>query len=164
LRSVNAPRLTRLAPILLSLLAFAVASCDGGDEPTSQRDFAEQANEICREAEQSLEDVAEGAQSPEEIAEAIDRVIEESRNTVDDLAALDRPEGAAGQRAEEFVDATRREIEGEGVAALEDLREAVESRDQEAAQQAAERLGEIDTGASNEAARKVGANACAGEG
>ena len=152
--------MTRLAPILLSLLALTVASCDGDDAP-SQRDFAEQANEICRNAKQSLKDVAEGAQSPDEIVKAIDRVIEESRDTVDDLADLQRPEGEAGERAERFVDATRREIEGEGIAALEELREAVESRDQEAAQQVAERLREIDTGASNEAARKVGANACA---
>jgi hypothetical protein len=152
--------MTRLAPILLSLLALTVASCDGDDAP-SQRDFAEQANEICRSAKQALKSVGEGAQSPEEIVKAIDRVIEESRDTVDDLADLERPEGAAGQRAERFVDATRREIEGEGIAALEELREAVESRDQEAAQQVAERLREIDTGASNEAARKVGANACA---
>ena len=152
--------MTRLAPILLSLLALTVASCDGDDAP-SQRDFAEQANEICRSAKQALKRVGEGAQSPEEIVKAIDRVIEESRDTVNDLADLERPEGAAGQRAERFVDATRREIEGEGIAALEELREAVESRDQEAAQQVAERLREIDTGASNEAARKVGANACA---
>ena len=152
--------MTRLAPILLSLLALTVASCDGDDTP-SQRDFAEQANEICRNAKQSLKDVAEGARSPDEIVTAIDRVIEESRDTVDDLADLERPDGEAGDRAERFVDATRREIEGEGIAALEELREAVESRDQEAAQQVAERLREIDTGASNEAARKVGANACA---
>ena len=155
--------MTRLARILLGLLALTVASCDGDDAP-SQRDFAEQANEICRSAKQALKDVAEGAQSPEEIVKAIDRVIEESRDTVDDLADLERPEGAAGERAERFVDATRREIEGEGIAALEELREAVETRDQEAAQQVAERLREIDTGASNEAARKVGATACAGKG
>ena len=152
--------MTRLAPILLSLLALTVVSCDGDDAP-SQRDFAEQANEICRSAKQALKSVGEGAQTPEEIVKAIDRVIEESRDTVNDLADLERPEGAAGQRAARFVDATRREIEGEGIAALEELREAVESRDQEAAQQVAERLREIDTGASNEAARKVGANACA---
>jgi type I site-specific restriction endonuclease len=155
--------MTRLAPILLILLALTVASCDGDDAP-SQRDFAEQANEICRSAKQSLKDVAEGARSPDEIVKAIERVIEESRDTVDDLAELERPEGAAGERAEEFVDATRREIEGEGIAALEELREAVERRDQEAAQQVAERLREIDTGASNEAARKIGATACAGDG
>jgi hypothetical protein len=154
--------MSRLAPILLSLLALTVASCDG-DAP-SQRDFADQANEICRNAKQALKSVGEGARSPDEIVKAIDRVIEESRDTVDDLADLERPDGEAGERAEEFVDATRREIEGEGIAALEELREAVENRDQEAAQQIAERLREIDTGASNEAARKVGADACAGDG
>jgi translation initiation factor 2B subunit (eIF-2B alpha/beta/delta family) len=156
--------MTRLAPILLSLLVLAVASCDGGDEPLSQRDFAEQANEICRKAEQSLENVGQDAETPQDIADAVDRVIEESRNAVDDLAELEPPEGAAGQRAERFVDATRREIEEKGIPALEDLREALERRDQEAAEQAAERLREIESGASNEAARKVGANACAGEG
>jgi hypothetical protein len=153
--------MTRLAPILLSLLALAVASCDGGDEPLSQGEFAEQANEICRKAEQSLENVGEGAETPQDIADAVDRVIEESQGAVDDLADLEPPEGAAGQRAERFVDATRREIEEEGIPALEELREALERRDQEAAQEAVERLQEIDSAASNEAAREVGATACA---
>jgi DNA-binding SARP family transcriptional activator len=156
--------MTRLAPILLSLLAFVVASCDGDDEAPSQRDFAEQANEICREAEQSLENVAEDAETPQDIADAVDRVIEESRNAVDDLADLERPEGAAGERAERFVDATRRAFEDEVIPALEELREALERRDQEAAQEKAVRLREIDTAASNKAARKVGADACAGGG
>jgi vacuolar-type H+-ATPase subunit E/Vma4 len=153
--------MTRLAPILLSLLALAVASCDGGDEPLSQRDFAEEANEICRKAEQSLENVAQDAETPQDIADAVDRVIEESQGAVDDLADLERPEGAAGARAERFVDATRREIEEEGIPALEELREALERRDQEAAQEAVQRLQDIDSAASNEAARKVGATACA---
>jgi translation initiation factor 2B subunit (eIF-2B alpha/beta/delta family) len=160
--------MTRLAPILLTLLAFTVAACDGDDAPTqsdapTQREFAEQANEICRKAERSLRNVAEGAQTPQDIADAVDRVIEESRDTVEDLADLERPEGAAGERAERFVDTTRREIEEVGIPAFEELREAVERRDQEAAQQAADRLREIDTGASKEAARKVGADACAGD-
>jgi hypothetical protein len=163
LRRGYAPGTSRLAPILLSLLALTVASCDGDDAP-SQRDFAEQANEICRNAKQALKSVGEGARSPEEIVKAIDRVIEESRDTVDDLADLERPEGEAGERAERFVDATRREIEDVGIPAFEELREALERRDQEAAQETAERLREIDSAASNEAARKVGAKACAGDG
>jgi hypothetical protein len=156
--------MTRLAPILLSVLALTVASCGGGDDAPSQEDFAEQANEICQKAEQSLKNVGEGADSPEDIVNAIDRVIEESRNAVDDLADLERPDGEAGETAQQFVDATRREIEDEGIPALEELREALESRDQEAAQEAARRLQEIDSAASNEAARKLGANACAEEG
>jgi hypothetical protein len=105
--------------------------------------------------------VARNAESPEEIADAVDRVIEASRGAVDDLAELERPEGEAGETAEEFVNATRREIQDKGIPALEDLRDALESDDQGAAQRAAERLQGIETGESNRAARELGADACA---
>jgi nucleotide-binding universal stress UspA family protein len=164
LRIGYARRMTRLAPILLTLLAFAAASCDGDDAPSqapSQEDFAEQANKICRDAKQSLESVAEGADGPEDIVEAIDEVIEESRNTVDQLADLERPEGDAGETAEQFVDATRTEIQEKGIPGLEELRGAVESEDQEAIQEAATRLQGIDSSASNRTARALGATECA---
>jgi hypothetical protein len=152
--------MTRLAPVLLGLLAFALGAC-GGDDAPSQDDFAERANEICRDAEQALENVGENAESPQDIADAVDRVIEESRNAVDELADLERPEGDAGETAQQFVDATRREIQGQGIPALEDLRDALESGDQQAAQEAAQRLQGIETGDSNRAARELGADACA---
>ncbi len=160
---IGASRMTRLAPSLLILLAFAAASCNGDDAP-SQEEFAEQANEICREAEQTLDNVAEGAESPEDIVEAIDEVIEESRNAVDELADLERPDGEAGETAERFVDATRTEIQDEGIPILEELRRAVQSEDQEAIQKAVQRLQRIDSTASNRAARAVGATDCAEEG
>jgi hypothetical protein len=153
--------MTRLAPILLSLLAFPIASCDGDDGAPSQQDFAEQANGICREAKQSLENVAEDAQSLQDLPDAVDRVIQESRKAVDELADLELPEGEAGEAAQEFVDATRTEIHDVGIPALKQLREAVESRDLETARDAARRLEQIDTGASIAAAREIGANACA---
>ncbi len=152
--------MTRLAAIVVVLLAVGLAAC-GGDDAPSRQDFAEDANKICRDAERALENVGEEAESPEEIANAVDRVIEESRNAVDELAALERPEGEAGETADRFVEATRREIEGEGIPALEDLREAVQSEDQQAAQEAAQRLQEIETEDSNRAARDLGATACA---
>ena len=152
--------MTRLAPVLLCLLAFVVASCGGGDDAPSQEEFADRANQICREAEQSLENVGEEAQTPEEIVPAVDRVIEELRNAVDELADLERPEGDAGERAEQFVSTTRTQIE-DGIPALEDLRAALESGDQEAAQEALTRLQETGSGAANDAAREVGANECA---
>ena len=158
-------RMTRLAPVLLALIAFAAASCDGDDAPSqddapSREEFADRANEICRDAKQSLEDVAEGADGPEDIIEAIDEVIEESRDTVSELSELERPEGEAGERAERFVNVTRAEIQEAGIPALEDLRAAVESEDRQAIQRAAERLQEIDSSASTRAARAVGARAC----
>jgi hypothetical protein len=152
--------MTRLAPLLIILLAFAAASCDGDDAP-SQEEFAEQANEICRETEQTLEDVAEGAEGPEDIVEAIDELIEESRNAVAQLEDLERPEGEAGETAERFLDATRTEIHDEGIPALEELRGAVEREDQGAIQEAAVRLRRFDSSASNRAAREVGATDCA---
>jgi hypothetical protein len=152
--------MTRLALVLLVLLAFGAAACDGDDAP-SQGEFAKRANEICREAKQSLDDVAEGAEGPEDIVRAIDEVIEESRNAVAELDALERPEGEAGETAERFLNATRTEIQDEGIPALEELRGAVESEDRDAIQEAAQRLRGIDSSASNRAARELGANACA---
>jgi hypothetical protein len=158
-----APGMTRLAPILLSLLAFAIVSCgdDDDDGAPSQADFAQRANEICRQAEASLEKVGENAETPQDIVEAVDRVIEESRDAVDQLADLDRPEGQAGQRAEEFVEATRKEIEDQGIPALEDLRQAIESGDQKAVEEAAASLQNVDSSGSNTAAREIGAGECA---
>jgi hypothetical protein len=152
--------MTRLAPILLMLLAFAAASCDGDDAP-SREEFAEQANEICRETKKSLEDVAEGADEPEDIVEAIDELIEASRNAVAELDDLERPEGEAGETAEQFLDATRTEIQDEGIPLLQELRGAVKSEDRGAVQEAAVRLRRIDTSATNKAARKIGATDCA---
>jgi translation initiation factor 2B subunit (eIF-2B alpha/beta/delta family) len=153
--------MTRLAPILLGLLAFGIAACGGDDDAPTREEFADGASEICRETEQALEDVGEGAESPQDIADAVDRVIEESRNAIDELADLERPEGDAGDTAEEFVSATRQEIQEEGIPALEELRAALESEDQQAAAQAAQRLQEIDTEGSTRAARELGADACA---
>jgi translation initiation factor 2B subunit (eIF-2B alpha/beta/delta family) len=152
--------MTRLAAILLGVLAFGLASC-GGDDAPSQEDFAERANEICRKAEQALQDVGQSARTPQDIANAVDEVIEESRGAVEDLSDLERPEGDAGETAEQFVEATRREIQDRGIPALEDLRDALERGDQQAAQAAAQQLQGIDTEESNRAARELGADACA---
>jgi len=154
------PGMKRLATILFAVLSFAVAAC-GGDDAPSKEEFAEQANKICNEAEQSLENVGENAESPEDIANAVDEVIEQSRTAVDDLAELDRPEGEDGEAAQRFVDATRREIEEEGIPVLEDLRDALGAEDQQAAQEAAQQLQAIETEDSNKAARELGATACA---
>ena len=154
----------RLAPILVSLLAFAAASCgggdDGGDAP-SRQEFAERADEVCRQAVRSLEKVAQDADTPQDIADAVDRVIEESRDSIDQLSDLERPEGEAGKAAREFVEATRSELEDEAIPALEQLGDAIESRDQQGVREAAARLENLDTGESDRAAREIGADECA---
>ena len=152
----------RIAAIGFVLAAIALASCGGDDDDApSREDFADRASEICRNAERALEDVGEDATSQKELVDAVDRVIEESRNAVDELADLERPEGDAGQTAEEFVSATRNEIEEQGIPALEDLRDALEAEDQQAVQEAAQRLQSVETDTSNRAAKELGADACA---
>ena len=150
----------RLAPILFCVLAFVVAS-RGGDDAPSREEFASRANEICRDTEKALEDVGQNAESPEDIANAVDQVIEESRNAVEELSDLERPEGDAGDAADRFIDSTRTEIEDKGIPVLEDLRDALEKGDEQAAAEAAQRLQEIDSDRSNDAAKDLGANECA---
>lgn len=157
--------MSRPAPIVLSLLAFAVASCgdddDGGDNNAPSRaEFAQRANQICRQAEQALENLGENAETPQDIVDTVDQVIEETTDAVDQLADLDRPEGEAGQAAEEFVDATRQDIENRAIPALEELREAIESADQQAITDAATRLREVEGSESDRAAREIGADDC----
>ena len=155
--------MTRLASILLCLSACGLAACGGDDDdaPTRQQ-FADRADKICSEADRSLDDVAEGAESPDEIADAVDRVIEESEKALDELSDLERPEGDAGEAAEEFVEATRSEIRDKGIPALEDLRDAIRSGDQQEIQEAAQRLQAISTDTSEAAAKELGADRCAG--
>jgi hypothetical protein len=154
--------MTRLAPILFCLLAFGLAACGDDDDAPSRQQFADRADEICADADASLESVAEGAESPDEIADAVDRVIEESEDALNRLSDLERPEGDAGETAEEFIEATRSEIRDKGIPALEDLRDAIRSGDQEAVQEAAQELQAVNTDRSEAAAKKLGANRCAG--
>jgi hypothetical protein len=155
--------MTRLALILTCLLAVGVVACGDDDDAPTREEFADRANEICRAAERAAENLGEGAESPQEIANAVDSVIEESRDALNQLEDLDRPEGDAGETAEQFLDATRTEIADEGIPALEDLRDAVEQNDTQAVQEAAQRIEAIDSEASDRAARKLGANACASD-
>jgi hypothetical protein len=149
--------------MLLCALAFGLVSCGGDDDDgaPSKQEFANKANEICQNASQALEDVGENAESPDEIADAVDRVIAKSRDAMEDLSNLERPEGDAGETAQEFVDATRTEIQDKGIPALEDLRDAIKSGDQAAAQEAAQRLQGISTEGSQKAAKELGADECA---
>jgi hypothetical protein len=157
-------RLALFVALLVVVAVVGLVVWQTGDDGPSQEEFADQANEICREAKESLDDVGEGAQGEEDIIAAIDQVIGASRETVDELAALERPEGEAGETATEFVEATRAELVDKGIPELEALREALEDRDEQAARESAQRLQEFDSEESNEAARAVGATACAEEG
>jgi predicted transcriptional regulator len=153
--------MNRLAvvPLVPVLIALGLSAC-GGDDAPSREEFANRAEEICQNAEKQLESVGENVSSPSEVAAAIDKVIDQSQSSLDELRELERPDGTAGENAEKFVNALESDIEDKGIPALEDLRDALEDNDQQAAQEAAEKLQAIETSNTNQLAKKIGATDC----
>jgi hypothetical protein len=149
-----------LRRLACGLIALAVAGC-AGDDPPSQQDYAEDAERICRQAEERLADIANEATTPQEVADAVDRVIEETRSSIDELQDLELPGGDARELAERFV-RTQTDLERRGIPVLEDLRDALEARDEAAAQAALARVQRLGTERSDRVARRLGADACAG--
>jgi hypothetical protein len=149
------------APLIPVLFVLAFSACGGDDDDApSRQEFAEQAEKICQNAENQLDDIAQDANSPDEIADAVDQVIEQSQSSLDELRELERPEGEAGEAAERFVNALGTDIEDKGIPALEQLRDAVRDEDQEAAAEAAQKLQSIETSNTDELAKEIGATDC----
>jgi hypothetical protein len=147
-------------PLIPVVLVLGFAGCGGGDDAPSKADFAKEAETICENAEKQLDNIGENAESPDEIASAIDKVIEQSQSSVDELRELERPDGDAGEAAEKFVNALETDIEDKGIPALEELRDAVKANDQQAAQEAAQKLQAIETSNTDELAKDIGASGC----
>ena len=151
------------APLTTLVLALGLVACGGGgggDAP-SKAEFGADADKVCAEAEKNLGEIGQNATSRAEIAKAVDKVIAETQKSLDDLKALDRPDGAAGEAADKFVNSLQTDIEDKGIPALEKLRDALKSGDQQAAQKAAQELQAIDSGNTNKLARAAGATGCA---
>ena len=160
--------MTRLLGLALVLLSLGLVACGddddgggGGDAP-SKAEFAKQAEQICRETEKEFESIGEGAESPEEVANAIDKVIAESRSAADELVDLERPEGADGETATQFVEGFRQELNDKLVPALEDVKRALEAKDAQAVQEAVGKLQDLEATESDRYARELGARACSG--
>jgi hypothetical protein len=150
------------APLTLIMLVLGLVACGGSSsDAPSKADFAANADEICKSAETALQDVGKNASNPAEIAAAVDKVIAETQKSVDKVKELKRPEGADGKAADKFVNALEADIEGKGIPALKDLRDALKANDQKAAQQAAQALQAIQTTDSDKFAREIGAKGCA---
>jgi hypothetical protein len=148
-----------VAPFTVLLLALVPVACGGSDAP-SKDEFVKDAETICADAAKQLNDLGK-ATTPEEVADQLDKVIDETQKSVDDLSGLDRPEGDAGEQAKKFVDALESDIEDKGIPALEKLRDAIKDKDTKAAQQAYQELAAIETTDSDKLAKELGANGCA---
>jgi CHASE3 domain sensor protein len=157
--------MTRYSPLAIVFVSLGLAACGGDDDSgsaPSKAEYANNAEQICRNTEKELENIGQGSESPAEVADAIDKVIDESRQAADDLVALERPEGDAGQTAEDFSEGFKTELNDKIVPALEDLQAALKKKDVEGVQAAAKKLQSLETSKSDKAARELGATACVG--
>ena len=148
----------RTTPLAVLLAALGAAACNGVSEET----YAEELSKVCTDVERDVRALeARGAATPGQIAALIDDVIAKSREAVDRLAAVERPGGEAGERAERFVTTLEREVEREAIPALADLRDAIKRQDREAAAEAGARLRRLESSKSDRQARELGPEACA---
>ena len=157
--------MTRYSPVAILVVSLGLVACGGDDDSSSapsKAEFAKNADQICQNTEKELESIGQNAGNPDEVANAIDKVIDEAQKAADDLVALERPEGDAGQTAEEFTEGFQSELNDQIVPALEDLRDALKKKDVQSVQAAAKKLQELETSKSDKAARELGATACVG--
>jgi hypothetical protein len=157
--------MTRLSPLAVLVVSLGLAACGGDDDSGSaptKAEFARNADQICKSTEKELEGIGKDAGSPDEVADAIDKTIDKAQKAADDLVALERPEGDAGQTAEDFSEGFKSELNNQIVPAMEDLRDALKKKDVAGVQAAAKKLQSLETSKSDNAARELGATACVG--
>jgi hypothetical protein len=155
--------MTRYSPLAVLLVSLGLAACGGDDDSApTKAEFANNAEKICKDTEKELENIGNGAESPDDVAAAIDKVIDKSQQAADDLVALERPEGQNGEKAQEFSEGFKSELDDDIVPALEDLQAALKKKDVQGVQDAANKLKELETSKSDKAARELGATACVG--
>src|SRR3954468_8020917 len=140
--------MTRYSSLAVLFVSLGLAACGGDDDSSSapsKAEFAKSADKICKDTEKDLENIGKGASNPDEVADAIDKVVDKSKQAANDLVALDRPEGDAGQTAEDFTEGFRSELNDQIIPALEDLQAALKKKDVEGVQKAAKKLQELET-------------------
>ena len=156
--------MTRYSPLAVLVISLGLVACGGDDDSSAptRAEFAKSANKICNQTQKELDKVGGSAESPAEIANALDATIDKSKQAADDLVALDRPEGADGEKAKQFVEGFRTELNDKVVPVLEDLKTALKNKDSQGVQEAAAKLQDIETSPSDKPARELGATACVG--
>jgi len=154
--------MTRRWPLTVLFLSAGLAACGGGDDAPSKKEFAQNANKICRDTQKEFEQIGKSAGNPNEVADAIDKVVDKSKKAADDLVALDRPEGADGKKAEQFTEGFKSDLNSKMVPALEDLQTALRAKDVQGVQKAAQNLQGLEASKTDDYARELGATACVG--
>ena len=149
----------RRLSLLVVLSSLALAACGGDDKP-SQKEFAADANKICVD----LEKAGQSLEEPESVAE-IEKFAGDAEKKIDEtvkrLDELETPDGDDGEKAQQFIDAIKKDTDEKIKPALSQLREAAQAKDEKAIVAAAEGIQKVKTDSADKLAKEIGANECA---
>jgi len=139
--------------------ALVLAGC-GGDDAPSRADFAEQADKICQDAKDKIEGLEEPKDfnDIERYASDLDQAVADANKRLGDL---DVPDGEDGEKAEAFQQAFAADYENQIKPKVEELRDAAESKDEQAVLRAAQAAQQVETPRTDRLAKDIGAEACA---
>lgn len=145
--------------VVVPLAALAFQGC-GGDDAPSREDFAQEAEKICRDAEDKIEKLEEPKDFAgiEKYAGELDQVVSDANEK---LGELEVPEGDDGEKAEQFQEAFAADYENQVKPKVDELRQAAASKDEEAVLRAAQSAQEIETPRTDRLAQDIGAEGCA---
>jgi hypothetical protein len=141
--------------------SLAVASC-GGDSGPSKEDYAQDLDKVCASVEDRFQRLQEV--DPESVSE-LERMIDDMKSAGDaaivKMEDLERPDGEAGEQAQQYLAAQRKEWKEQAVPALDQLVEAARKKDELALRSAVRKLDALQNPPSERIATELGADECA---
>ena len=153
-------RTRTLAAATLLSSAFVLGAC--GDEGVSKEDYAQNLDEVCTDLEDQIEELGETqATSSAEVANRFDDIRSTIRDAIEKMKDLERPDGEDGDKAEDYVNRVETTVNDEFLPALDELEEAVRSKDEVKGRAAATRLRAIEDDETQKLAEDLGADECA---
>jgi formate dehydrogenase maturation protein FdhE len=150
------------ATAVVAATVLLLAGCGGGSDAPSRAEYARNAERLCTQLEQQVNEAESGSpSSAAEIGAYADRVARALSRGVQALDNVRRPEGEDGVKAKAYVDELRRQVDTEARPALRDLKAAAARGDKAGVQAAVQRLRTVDSSKLDRLARAVGAEGCA---
>ena len=142
------------------VVAVLAAGCGGSSVP-SRASYGKDADRICETTEQRIAAIQRDKPSTaDELITYADKLARILGDGVRELKAVKRPDGADGDKAQQWLAALQRQAD-DAKAALTDLKEAARKRDGAAAQRAVQRIQGIDSSRVDKLATEAGARGCA---
>jgi hypothetical protein len=152
--------MTRSAVLLAAALCVVVAGCGGSTAP-SRADWGKDVDRICATLDASVAALQrEAPTSTEELVSFADRLGRVIDDGVRRLRAVQRPDGADGEKAKRWLDELARHDEKVVKPALAALKDAAQRKDTAAIQRAVSRIQRVDDRRVTALARQAGARGC----